>query len=201
MQVLLGGRGQSLPGDLLLFLGDNVHGHEDVESIVDPPADVLLVERAGGVFLLALGNNLSDQLVGDLVVGGGALFLDLLADHHGKVAESLCGVGPGRLDAAPVAAWGGTGRRLAGLFGGLGGHRLEGRGLLEDRRGKVGRSEKGIRGRRRGGHHLHGESGIPRCGWSHGWSCCFGSKGLGWALVVVVVLAFVAGTGRAAPTA
>lgn len=28
--VLLGSRGESLPGDFLLLLGDNIHGHEDV---------------------------------------------------------------------------------------------------------------------------------------------------------------------------
>ena len=67
------------PTDLLLLLADDVHGHEDVERVVDPPPDVLLVvllvrrRRAPRV------GQLGDQLVGDLVVRGRALGLDLLA--------------------------------------------------------------------------------------------------------------------------
>ena len=67
------------PTDLLLLFADDVHGHEDVERVVDPPPDVLLVvllvrrRRAPRV------GQLGDQLVGDLVVRGRALGLDLLA--------------------------------------------------------------------------------------------------------------------------
>lgn len=42
--ALLGGvGGEADPLDLLLLLGDDVHGHEHVEGIVDSAADVLLV--------------------------------------------------------------------------------------------------------------------------------------------------------------
>ena len=35
--------GQSEPPDLLLLLADDVHGHQDVEGVVDASPDVLLV--------------------------------------------------------------------------------------------------------------------------------------------------------------
>lgn len=35
--------GQTEPLDLLLLFGDDVHGHEHVEGVIDTPPDVLLV--------------------------------------------------------------------------------------------------------------------------------------------------------------
>lgn len=112
--VLLGSRGKSLPGDFLLLLGDNVHGHENVQGIVDSSANVLLVEGSVGILLAALGHDLLDELVGHLIVGGGPLFFYLLADHHGKVPQSPSGAGgSGRPDASRIPR-----RRLFRLFGG-----------------------------------------------------------------------------------
>ena len=37
--------GQPNPADLLLLLGDDVHGHQHVQRIVHTPPDVLLVVR------------------------------------------------------------------------------------------------------------------------------------------------------------
>ena len=39
--------GQSKPLDLLLLLGDDVHGHQNVQSIVHSAADVLVVNGLG----------------------------------------------------------------------------------------------------------------------------------------------------------
>ena len=140
IHVLLGRRRESLPGDFLLLLRDNVHGHQDVEGVVDPSPDVLFVKGRVGVFLVAFGHHLLDELVGDLVVGGGPLFFDLLADHHGEMPEAPGRAsGPGRFgrgrDAAPAGGRGGPGGGLLGLFGaswicggGGGGRRRSGSG-------------------------------------------------------------------------
>ena len=41
--LLHGVCGESQPLDLFLLFGDDVHGHEDVEGVVNAPPDVLLV--------------------------------------------------------------------------------------------------------------------------------------------------------------
>ena len=41
--LLHGVCGESQPLDLFLLFGDDVHGHEDVEGVVNTPPDVLLV--------------------------------------------------------------------------------------------------------------------------------------------------------------
>ena len=64
---------QSAPRNLLLILGDDIHGHEDVESVVDSAADVLVV-----VILLrglAVGR-LSLPLLGGFLSPGRRSFLD-----------------------------------------------------------------------------------------------------------------------------
>ena len=43
VHLLCGVGGETDPLDLLLLLGDDVHGHEHVESIIHSPPDVFLV--------------------------------------------------------------------------------------------------------------------------------------------------------------
>lgn len=108
IHVLFGRSRESLPGNFLLLLGDNVHRHQNVEGVVDPPANVLLVKGSVRVLLVALGDDLLDQLVGNLVVGRRSLFFDLLADHHGEMAETPGRAGgPVRFDAPAIRSGGG----------------------------------------------------------------------------------------------
>jgi len=163
IHVVLGRRRESLPGDFLLLLRDNVHGHQHIEGVVDPSPNVLLVKGPVGVFLVALRHHLLDQLVGNLVVGGGALFFDLLADHHGEMPQAPGRAGgPGRFDrgrhAVPAVRGGGPGRGFLGLFGAswmcCGGERRRSGGgivVVGCRRGRQSR-RRGRRGRRLGHH-------------------------------------------------
>jgi hypothetical protein len=73
---------ESLPANILFILGENVHGHEDIQGVVDPPAYFFFIQLALGVNLDAFGKNFLDELIGDFVVCGFALFFDLAADFH-----------------------------------------------------------------------------------------------------------------------
>ena len=66
---------QSEPTNLLLFLVDNVHGHENVERIVDASPNVLLVVLLIGGGRASRIGQFVDELVGYFVVRGRALCL------------------------------------------------------------------------------------------------------------------------------
>ena len=42
-QLSMWRRRQALPADVLLVLDDDVHGHQHIQRIIHPPADVLLI--------------------------------------------------------------------------------------------------------------------------------------------------------------
>jgi hypothetical protein len=50
---------KSLPTNVLIVRGDNVHRHQDIVSIVEMPANVLPVELAFGVNLITFGKDFS----------------------------------------------------------------------------------------------------------------------------------------------
>lgn len=73
----------------LVFIND-VHGHKYVESVVNPPSNVLLIIMLNLLRVLTLLVSVfGDQLVGHLVVRRRYLVLHLLAHQHGEVTEAL----------------------------------------------------------------------------------------------------------------
>mmetsp|Transcript_25359 Transcript_25359/g.74005 ORF Transcript_25359/g.74005 Transcript_25359/m.74005 type:complete len:336 (+) Transcript_25359:60-1067(+) len=86
--LLLRVAGQAFPQDLLLLLGDDLHGHEHVEGVVDAPPDVLLVVLHAVLARVAHDagvDKLRHELVRNLVVRGPSLLLHLLANLHAEV--------------------------------------------------------------------------------------------------------------------
>jgi hypothetical protein len=86
VQVMMSVAWKSLPANILFILRDNVHGHEDIQGVIDPPA---------------FSKDFLDKLIGDFVLCGFALFFDLAADFYAKVVESrvclvsCCSLGQG----------------------------------------------------------------------------------------------------------
>lgn len=73
----------------LVFIND-IHGHKYVESVVNPPSNVLLIIMLNLLRVLTLLVSVfGDQLVGNLVVRRRYLVLHLLAHQHGEVTETL----------------------------------------------------------------------------------------------------------------
>jgi len=99
-----------LPPNLFFLFVDNLHGHQNVQCIVHSSANVFLeredvkgekeakimrAQRSYGVNLLAQLARLvevCDKLVGDLIVGGGALGFHLLAHLLAKVTQTFIAV-------------------------------------------------------------------------------------------------------------
>lgn len=109
--------GEPDPFDLLLVFGDDVHGHQDVQGVVNPSADVLLIvhvleeqkhervsdgrvcgrhhvtgtgtDRLVRRDVVVSGAELGHQLVRHLVVGRHHLLLHLLTHFHGEMPQTL----------------------------------------------------------------------------------------------------------------
>mmetsp|Transcript_27491 Transcript_27491/g.88773 ORF Transcript_27491/g.88773 Transcript_27491/m.88773 type:complete len:227 (-) Transcript_27491:22-702(-) len=92
--LLLGICGQPPPLYLLLLLRDDVHRHQHIERVVDSAADVLLVVLHLTILPVAAAHDprvdeLSHQLIRNLVVRGAPLLLHLFAHLHAEVAQAL----------------------------------------------------------------------------------------------------------------
>uniref|UniRef100_A0A1I8HWU9 Protein kinase domain-containing protein n=1 Tax=Macrostomum lignano TaxID=282301 RepID=A0A1I8HWU9_9PLAT len=83
------------PGDLLVVPANDAHGQQDVQSVVGPAADVLLmVDELVLRHQRVLSREFVHELVGHLIVGGDGLVLQLLNHCAGVLAQAGAAAGP-----------------------------------------------------------------------------------------------------------
>ena len=86
---MLGIRWEALPNDCLSFLRDDIHSHQNVQSVINPSSNVFFVVWLSVWISLLRLNEIVDNFVSNFVERCLALFLHLFAHASAKMAKTF----------------------------------------------------------------------------------------------------------------